>query len=353
MRQSRKLDHVKYSLQIDDGPIANSFADFKLIHHCLPNLVWDELDLTSAVAGIALANPVIINAITGGAEDVGDINARLAEFAKFTGCTMAVGSQFAAIENQSVEPSYRIIRQINPHGTVFANLGAYATPEQAQRAVDMIGASAIQIHLNPAQEIMMTEGDRDFSGYLQNIAQIVKTVDVPVIVKEVGCGIAREQAQSLVDAGVSAIDVGGTGGANFVAIEAARKKFLPEPELLEWGIPTAISSVEVDQVLPDNVDLIVSGGIRTSLDVVKALALNGKAVGLATPILKMIQQRGVEQAVNWFNGFIETIKKYMLLVGAKDIAALTGVPVVITGYSAQWLTNRGFNLKKYANRCKA
>lgn len=353
MRHSRKLDHIKYALQIDDGPVANSFADFKLIHHCLTDLVWDELNITSAVAGIAIANPIIVNAITGGADDVAGINARLAEFAKITGCTMAVGSQFAAIENNAVEPSYRIIRQVNPNGVVFANLGAYATPEQAQTAIDMVEASAIQIHLNPAQEIMMAEGDRDFSRYMRNIDQIIKKVDVPVIVKEVGFGIAREQARSLIGIGVSAIDIGGAGGTNFIAIEAARKNAQLESELLEWGIPAAISSVEVAQILPDNVDLIVSGGIRTPLEAVKALALQGKAVGLAAPILKIVQQQGVEQAVNWFTEFTEIMKKYMLLVGAKNIAALAAIPVVITGYSAQWLSSRGIDLKKYAGRSEA
>ncbi len=349
MRQSRKLDHIRYSLAIDDGPAANGFADFRLVHNCLPELDWDQITLTCSVAGIALEHPVILNAITGGSDDVCKINGRLAEFAKLTGCAMAVGSQFAAIEDHTAAASYQIIRKVNPQGIVFANLGAYALPEQAQQAIDMIEASAIQIHLNPAQEIIMNEGDRSFSGYFKNIADIVDAVDVPVIVKEVGCGIAKEQARRLADIGVGAIDVGGAGGANFLAIESARKNASLESELLEWGIPTAISTLEVAAGAA-HVDMIVSGGLRTPLDVVKALALHGKAVGLATPILKMIQQQGVEPAVHWFNDFSEMLKRYMLLVGAGNIAALSQIPVIITGDSAQWLQARGIDIKRYACR---
>ena len=152
------------------------------------------------------------------------MNGHIAEFACLTNTAMAVGSQYAALEDPEVQHSYQIVREKNPDGIIFANLGAHATPMQAQLAVDMIHAQAIQIHLNPAQEFMMAEGDRDFSGYLKNIAKIVESVKVPVIVKEVGCGIAKEQAALLAEVGVKAIDVGGMGGTNFLAIEAARSQ---------------------------------------------------------------------------------------------------------------------------------
>ncbi len=353
MRQSRKLDHIKFSLELEDGPISNCFADLQLIHNCLPDVSWEEIKVATSVAGIKMANPIIINAITGGADDVRHINEQLAEFARISGCTMAVGSQFAAIEDAAVESSYQVIRKVNPNGIVFANLGAYAKPLHAQRAVDMIEAAAIQIHLNPAQEIVMTEGDRDFTQYLKNIEKIIAAVEVPVLVKEVGCGIAKEQAKRFVDIGVKAIDIGGAGGTNFIAIESARNNCQLEEDLLLWGIPTAISAVEVVAVLPPYVDMIVSGGVRTPLDVVKALALNGSAIGIATPILRQIQQQGIEKAVCWFDGFIDHIKKYMLLVGAKKIADLHTIPLIITGFSSQWLSARGIDITKYATRLKA
>jgi isopentenyl-diphosphate delta-isomerase len=348
VRQSRKLDHLKYSLALADGPNASGFADITLVHNCLPNLSWNAIDLSSSIAGISLTHPLIINAITGGANDVAAINERIAEFACLTNTAMAIGSQYAALECPEVQHSYKIVRKKNPNGIIFANLGAYVTAEQAQMAVDMVGAQGIQIHLNVAQEIMMTEGDRDFSGYLSNIDKIVNAVKVPVIVKEVGCGIALEQAIMLTDIGIKAIDVGGTGGTNFLAIEAARRQLDTNLETLSWGIPTVISAVETMSVLPKHVDMMVSGGIRSPLDVIKALALGGVATGMATPIVKMLYEKDMDYAVNWFQQFSHEIQCYMLLLGSRNIRELRKTPLVISGYSKEWLTTRGIDVTKYA-----
>ncbi|MDR7865359.1 MAG: type 2 isopentenyl-diphosphate Delta-isomerase [Sporomusaceae bacterium] len=348
MRQSRKLDHLKYSLALADGPAANGFADFSLVHNCLPGLAFSAVELTTAVAGIPLRHPVIINAITGGAADVTAVNAQLAELARRTGAAMAVGSQYAALENPAVNESYQVVRSVNPNGVLFANLGAHATPDQAVRAVAMIGADAIQIHLNTAQELAMPEGDRDFSGYLENIAAIVAASPVPVIVKEVGSGVAREQAEALAAAGVRAIDTGGAGGTNFVAIEAARGAAELPADTLAWGIPTAVSAVEVVSVLPATVDLVVSGGIRSPLDAVKALAVGGRAVAIATPAIRLLQEKSLADAVAWFEAFLLEMRRYMLLVGARNIPALAKVPVVITGKSREWLDVRGIDTAGFA-----
>ncbi|WP_425061100.1 Isopentenyl-diphosphate delta-isomerase [Sporomusa carbonis] len=352
MRQSRKLEHLKYSMLLDDGPAAAGFADFTLVHNCLPEIAWQEIDVSTAIAGISLPQPIIINAITGGASDVTHINSELAEFARLTTTPMAVGSQYAAIEDPAVAESYKVVRKVNPNGVLFANLGAHVAPDAARYAVEMIGAQAIQIHLNAGQEIIMSEGDRNFSGYLSNIETIVGKVGVPVIVKEVGCGIAREQAAALISVGVKAIDVGGTGGTNFLAIEAARGRLNLDAEMVGWGIPTAIAMTEVLSVAGNNVDVIVSGGIRTPLDVVKALAIGGASVGIAGPVLKILQRKGLEGAVRWFNKFITDIKRYMLLVGARNIRELIFTPIVITGYSREWLLARGITPTQFAERKK-
>ncbi|HWQ62570.1 MAG TPA: type 2 isopentenyl-diphosphate Delta-isomerase [Negativicutes bacterium] len=348
MRQSRKLDHLKFSLALDDGPGTNSFADFSLVHNCLPGMALTDVDLTTAVAGIPLCHPLVINAITGGATDVTAVNAQLAELAKRTGAAMAVGSQYAAIVDPAVCESYQIVRRVNPEGVLFANLGAHVTPAEAVRAVEMIGADAIQIHLNAAQELAMAEGDRDFTGYLANIAAIAAACPVPVIAKEVGSGVAREQAAALAAAGVGAIDVGGVGGTNFVAIEAARGSVDLPPETLAWGIPTAVSAVETASVLPPSVDLIVSGGVRSPLDAVKALAVGGRAVAVATPAVRVLQDKGLTAAVAWFEDFLREMRRYMVLVGAKKVADLSKVPLVITGHSREWLTQRGIDTARFA-----
>lgn len=352
MRQSRKLDHLKYGLALSDGPGTNGFEDIAVIHNCLPELAFNEIKLDTTLLGFHLSHPVIVNAITGGADDVTEINRNLAEFCRITDCVMAVGSQYSALEDAAVQNSYGVVRQVNPDGIIFANLGAYATVEQAKRAVGMIDANALQIHLNVAQEMFMAEGDRDFSGYLRNIAAIVASVGVPVIVKEVGNGMAREQAQQLVQAGVAGIDVGGVGGTNFVAIEAARAQQSLPPTTLAWGIPTAVSAIEVASILPSTVDLIVSGGVRTALDVVKSLACGGSAVGMAAPVLRAICRQGMAAAVDWFNALSMEIRRYLLLCGAATPRQLAAVPLVITGPSRDWLSAREINITSYAVRQK-
>ncbi len=347
-RQSRKLDHLKYTLLLEDGPNEPGFDDLNLVHNCLPNVDLDSIDLTTSVAGLRLKHPIIVNAMTGGALDVLDIHSLLAEFAKKTNSAMAVGSQFAAIENPELIPTYSIVRKIYPDGIIFANIGAYATPDQAARAVEMIEANAIQIHFNAAQEIMMTEGDRNFKGYLENLQRIVDKVNVPVIAKEVGFGIAREQVAQLINAGVAAIDIGGSGGTNFLAIEAARiNKNLSQDEL-RWGIPTVVSAIETKSVLAPGVSMIVSGGVRRPLDIIKSLVLGGSAVGIAGMFLKMLQRNGLNNAILEFNQMLDTIKKYMLILGINTIDKSSSVPLVIGGQTRQWMQIRNCDITKYA-----
>lgn len=349
MRQSRKLDHIKYALSLPDGPADSGFGDISLIHNCLPDLAWQDISLATDVCGLKLSHPVLINAITGGTQDVIKVNAGLAEVAKRTNSAMAVGSQFAALEDKNVSESYQIVRRVNPDGIVFANVGAYVTPAQARQAVDMVGADALQIHLNAAQEMFMAEGDRDFRGYLATIAKVINHVQVPVIVKEVGCGIAREQAELLRTAGVRAIDVGGAGGTNFVAIEAARSGSSVE-ESLHWGIPTVISAIEVSSVLFGEVDLIVSGGVRSALDVIKAMAIGAAAVGIASPLVRRMYTEGIDAAVTWLENVLCLVKQGMLLTGAKDRESLKEIPFVLSGFSREWLTARNIDVIQYANR---
>ena len=350
VRQSRKLDHLTLSRELSDGPGNTCFSDLTLIHNCLPGLSWQDVSLATRIGGIPLQHPLIINAITGGAADVTTVNRRLAELAKLTGAAMAVGSQYAALENREVWGSYEIVRHVHTDGVLVANLGAHATVAQARIAVEMIGADALQIHLNAAQELFMTEGDRDFRGYLDNISTIAAKIGVPVIAKEVGSGIAREAALQLAAAGVHCIDVGGRGGTNFVAIEAARAQQLLPGEMLAWGIPTAVSALETASVLPANVDMIVSGGIRTPVDAVKALVSGGQAVAMAGSWLKLLHHHDVPSTAAWVENFLLDMRRLMLLVGAASIVELHRVPFIVSGYAREWLTARSIDTKQYANR---
>lgn len=349
-RGSRKTEHIFQCQNLADGPLANGFDDFSLVHNCLPEIAWDEVVLTTRLAGMEMQVPLVIEAMTGGAPDVENINAALAHVALATGCAMAVGSQFAAIEDPALSGTYRVVRDINPHGLIFANIGAYAVPEQAQSAVDMLAADALQVHLNVAQEIFMTEGERDFHGRLENIRRIVESVSVPVIVKEVGCGIAREQIRALLETGIAAVDVGGAGGTNFIAIEAARAAMSFSQAELSWGLPTALSLAEVYDAIGDRMDIVVSGGIRSALDIVKAFALGGSAVGIAAPLLRLVTQHGEKEASLWIRTLLETVRKFMLLAGAKNIRDLQHKPIVVQGNSRTWLLDRGIDPYAYAQR---
>jgi isopentenyl-diphosphate delta-isomerase len=352
-RQSRKIDHLRHTLELADGPVATGFADLTLLHNCLPELRLDDVSLATDCAGMRLTHPVVINAMTGGALALTEVNARLAELAARTGSVMAVGSQYAAVKQPEVADSFRVVRQVNPSGLIWANIGAYATVAEARQVVEMIEANALQIHLNAAQEISMPEGDVDFTGWLRRIEQIVKELPVPVIVKETGCGMALEQIRLLASIGVAGIDVGGAGGTNFIAIENSRTNSDPSSELLQWGIPAAISALEAMEVLPPTVDLIVSGGIRSPLDALKSFAVGASAVGIATPILRKTEQSGVDAAVKWLENYLTLLRKTLLLLGRKDLRDLRGHPLVIGGFVAQWLEARGISTRKYARRHQA
>jgi isopentenyl-diphosphate Delta-isomerase len=349
-RQSRKLDHIHYTLELTDGPTKAGFDDLTLIHNALPEMDYQAIDLRVPFLGYHLTHPVVINAMTGGSEDVTAVNANLAKLAAATHSAMAVGSVFSALEQEAYRESYQVIRKMNPQGIIFANLGAHATCGQARQAVELIQANALQIHLNPAQEMMMAEGDRTFCGYLRNIEKIVTALDVPVIVKEVGTGMAREQARLLSKTGIQGIDVSGTGGTNFIAIEAARSKQQPDEELLSWGIPTVISAIEVQSVLPDNLDLMISGGVRTPLDAVKSFVIGAQVVGMAAPWLRAVTAYDMQAVIEQFQFFLNAIKKYMLLVGATNCCQLHKKPVVITGRTREWLIERNISTTLFANR---
>jgi isopentenyl-diphosphate delta-isomerase len=349
-RKSRKLDHLRQALILDDGPADAGFGDLTLVHNCLPELNIDNVTTATVCAGLALRHPLIINAMTGGAVALTEVNGRLAEVAKRTDAVMAVGSQFAALEFPEVAGSFKVVRQTNPTGTIWANIGAYATVDDAKRVVDMLAADALQVHLNAAQEISMPEGDGDFSRWLRRIEEMARSLPVPVIVKETGCGMALEQVRQLAGTGIRAVDVGGAGGTNFIAIETARTGRRLTDDLLGWGIPTAVSALEAAAVLPPAVDLIVSGGVRTPVDAMKCFAIGARAVGIAAPIMRLTEQQGVETAVEWVQDYVATIRKLTMMLGKASLAEISAHPLVITGRTAQWLTARGINVERYARR---
>lgn len=275
-----------------------------------------------------------------------EINRKLAQVAARTGIGMAVGSQFGAVRDGSGIASYTVVREELAEGLVIGNISALATPAQAQAAVDMLQADALEVHLNAAQELWMAEGDKDTCGLLANLVQIRDAVSVPVIVKETGCGIAAEQYELLLEHGFAAFDCAGAGGTNFPAIEAKRQGVELTEEFAAWGVPTCWSLLDAQQTLPQNALLLASGGIRSAGDAARAFALGADAVGITAPLLRLVIEQGVDAAADYVESLAEGLQKYMLLLGCLTPKELRDVPLIVTGETLDFIASRGYELAK-------
>ncbi len=347
-RSKRKWDHIQYALTTGQSR-DTGFDDITFIHQSLPDSSIEQVSLKTMIGELSLSSPLFINAMTGGGgERTEEINRQLAIIASETRVAMAVGSQMSSIKNSSEISTYKIVRTENPKGLIFANLGSEASVDQALQAVDMLEANALQIHLNTIQELTMPEGDRDFTDALRRIEDIVKKIHVPVIVKEVGFGMSRETAKKLSQVGISIVDVGGFGGTNFAKIENERRNRLLS-FFNSWGIPTVVSIAEVKCSFPD-LTVLGSGGVQSSLDVVKALSLGASAVGLAGYILKVLLEEGIEQSMTEIEEIKQEIRYLMTALGSTTIKDLQKAPLVIEGKTHHWLNERGINTKIYSNR---
>ena len=347
-RKQRKLDHIEHFLTMPEISGLSCFGDLTLIHNALPELNWDMLNTEYTFLGHKLRAPLIINAITGGHPNVLNINSNLAEAAAITGIGMAVGSQQAALEDPTVLKTFSIAREKNPNGLLLANLSALCTLEEALQAIQMIDADGIQLYLNVSQELVMPEGELNFKGALSNIEYLSQNLPIPLIVKEVGCGINKETAGILFNAGVRYLDLGGFGGVNFASIEGKRRGESDTP-LSKWGIPTAISLLETLTV-NKRLLIIATGGLRTPEEAVKSLVAGAAMIALAGPFLQVLQHQGLEGLIKYINSFITGIAQIMMLTGAQNITQLTEKPLVITGYVAEWMHRRGIDIDCYARR---
>jgi len=297
--------------------------------------------------------------MTGSTEKALKINAAIAEAVEELDLGMGVGSQRVAIEDPQLEASFAITREKAPTAFLIANIGGpqivgrYGVKE-ARKAIEMLEANALAIHLNSLQEAVQPEGETNYSGVLKKIGEIAQALEVPVIVKETGAGIAAEEAKMFEKAGVAGIDVAGVGGTSWAAVEYHRAKRLQDEfrqrlgkTFWDWGIPTAVSLVEVVQSVHHPV--IASGGIRHGTDVAKSLALGASLASMALPILHSAT-KGPEEVKKTLQFVIEELRNAMFLVGAESVQKLKKAPVVLTGKTAEWLRMRGFQPELYARR---
>ncbi len=350
--KDRKLDHINICLKEDiQSRVKNGFEDITFVHRALPEIDKDDIDTSTDFFGKEILAPIIIAGMTGGHSKAKEINKNLALAAQELNIPMGVGSQRAAIDDETLEDTFSIVRDVAPDAFIIGNLGAVQFAKgygirEAKKAVEMINADAIAIHLNPLHEVMQPKGDVNFRNCLREIGKL--KLKVPVIAKETGGGIAREEAKKLEDVGIKGIDVGGLGGTSFSAVESFRNKNNNIGRLFwDWGIPTAISTIECVEYT--NLKIIATGGIRNGIEVAKALALNAAACGLALPLLGKAT-RSHKDVIKEISRVVEELRAAMFLVGAQNIRDLIKTDLIIKGNTEKWLKSRKIDCKKYANR---
>jgi len=357
----RKGDHIKICLEKDVQAkrITTGFEDVFFVHRALPETDRGKIDLTMKLFDHRFSAPIIVGAMTGGTSEATKINKTIAEAVQKLGLGMGVGSQRAAIEDAKLECGFAEVRKKAPTAFLVANIGAPQLVQgwrldQVQIAVNMIDADALAIHLNPLQEAIQPEGETNYANALEKISEIATGLDVPVIAKETGAGIAAEEARELEGAGVKGIDVSGAGGTSWAAVEYYRAKAAMDEKgerlgqtFWDWGIPTAVSVFEVSNSA--SVPVIASGGIRTGLDAAKSLALGASLVSVSAPVLRSATQ-SVGQVKKRLELIIEELRNAMFLTGSGNIKKLKTVPIVVTGKTAQWLLMRGFHPVGLARR---
>jgi isopentenyl-diphosphate Delta-isomerase len=310
--EERKADHIRINLEKEvRSALTSGLERYHFIHEALPELDLAKVNTTLTLFGRKLAAPILVSSMTGGTDEAANINMRLAEAAQAVGVAMGVGSQRAALENPDLAATFQV-RKLAPDILLFANLGAIQlnygyTVDHCRRAVDMIQADALFLHLNPLQEAVQAGGDLNWEGLAAKIESVCKKLEVPVLAKEVGWGISERTAKLLADCGVAAIDVAGAGGTSWSQVEMHRAadEFTRElaATFVGWGIPTADCILNVRKASPE-MTIFASGGLRDGLDIAKCLALGATLGGMAGPFLRAAAM-SLENAVK----AIEVIKR--------------------------------------------
>jgi isopentenyl-diphosphate Delta-isomerase len=353
--ERRKAEHLRLATtrgaESRRGP---GWADVHLVHSALPIVDLSAVDLSTEFLGHSLRAPLAIAAMTGGHRGGGKVNARLARAAERFGLAMGLGSQRAALRSPRLAETYAVAREAAPRAFLIANVGAAQlvpqdsgpalTSEQLARAVAMIRANALAIHLNFLEETIQPEGDRRVEGLRDALRGAVRSLDVPAIAKETGAGISAHAAGELRAMGFRALDVGGVGGTSFAAIETARAVARGDRRRValghvygEWGIPTAVSIVAAGTA---GLPIIATGGVRTGLDAAKAIALGAQIVGVGRPLLAAALKG--EAAVDaWIAQFLEELRVAIFLTGGRSVSDLRSGPTVVLGETRRWMEDLG------------
>jgi isopentenyl-diphosphate delta-isomerase len=345
MKFARKADHIDICLNKDVNTSRNYWDDVQLLHKAMPEIDMGAIDTSVELFGKELKAPIVISAITGGFEGAEKINRNLAKAAAEVGVGMGVGSQRPALEHAELASSYEVVKEFDVP-LVIGNVGAPQLVEQkkrhafgiedCKRAMEMVGADILAIHLNFLQEIVQPEGDTNAAGCLDAMGKVAR--QMPVLAKETGAGLSRDMAQELRLKGVKGFDVGGMGGTSFSAVEYHRAMGMNDETLSrlgktfwDWGIPTPVSILEAEVGLP----VIATGGLNTGLDAAKAISLGANAAGYARKFLCPAMESS-EAVVKELNMIIAELKAAMFLTGSSSIQGLQETPVIVTGHLSEW-----------------
>jgi len=360
---SRKLDHIWAVLEKPVEARESTLLEYaRIVHRGLPEVDLPSVSLEVEFCGARLRAPLMITAMTGGHPETARINRSLARQAERLGIAIGVGSQRAAIEDPSLAPTYRVVREEAPSAFVVANLGApqfargYGVRE-ARAAVEMIDADALAIHLNPGQEAFQVEGDPYYEGVIQKILEVADSLGVPVLVKETGTGLSMEDVRTLYRLGVKCFDVAGLGGTNWIKVEvvrAAMRGVKPRPAgpLADyWGNPTALAVIEARAAAP-HAYIVASGGVRTGLDAAKAIALGADVAGVALPALRALLRGGEDALAEYLDGLIYQLRASIFMAGGRSPGDLWRAPVTVWGRLAEEAEARGIDLSEYLLRAR-
>ncbi len=345
----RKSQHLDLALRGEVEPAETDplFRCVRLVHRALPELRLSDVDLSAELSGGRLSAPLMVVGMTGGTERAGQINRDLARVAEEEGVAFGVGSMRILLDDPGLLPSFDVRPARPPR--LFANLGAQQLVQRgrdaALRLIELIGADGIAIHLNAAQELVQAGGDRDFTGCLDAIGRLAEELGERLIVKETGCGIGPEVVRELSARKVRVIDVSGAGGTSWTRVEQLRAQ-TPEARALgqllsDWGLPTAACVGAAVRVLSPKkgprVRVIASGGVRSGVDVARALALGADVAGFALPMVRAHQSGGVEAARAELRGAVAALRAACLLVGARDVQALRSSRPVLLEPLPAWI----------------
>jgi len=342
-QMQRKVEHLFLAEKFFTD---EAFADFdavRLLHNALPELSFQDIDLTTDFLGIKVSLPIYFNAITGGSRQSTRFNTELSQLAHQLDIPVSSGSMGVFLRlPQETRDSFTVLRENNPDGFVMANVSTKVNAKQAQEAIDLLHANALQIHLNELQELAMPEGDREFF-WLDNIQEIVAKVNVPVIVKEVGFGISQNNVDDLYKVGIRYVDISGFGGTDFAQIESARDHELDLTYLDQFSLSTVESLVE-SVPYQNKMTIFASGGIRTPMDVIKAIRLGANAVGMSGLVLHHLQKYSLSEAQIFFEEFTKQLRIIMAAIGAKSIADIKKAPIIFDERLVNYAKQRNIKL---------